>query len=73
MDTFRIEFQYMKSASVLASVEKSSGEIVDMIEHEDINVLNKLDAIFKALYTRHFVVSIFDKKVRFSRAKGLSY
>lgn len=68
-DTFRAEFSYGKDASCFVSVEKQTGEVTEILQHEDIDIILKLDELFKTLWTKHFDVRIYDKDVRFSRRK----
>jgi len=69
IDTFRIEFSYMKAASTFILLEKDSGEFEEKLQHQNINCLLELDEIFRTMYSKHFVVSIYQSGVRFSRRK----
>lgn len=71
-DTFRIEFNYMKSKSSMVLLDKGTGEMEEYMQHADINCLLQLDVMFRTLYNKHFVVAVWEKDVRFSRMKRVN-
>jgi hypothetical protein len=58
----------MKTASTLINLDTDTGEI-EMLEHENLNTLNKLNSIFNTLWNKYFCIGIAEKNKRFSRLR----
>ena len=69
MDTFRIEFNYMKAASTYVTICQDTGELKEVLQHENINTLMQLNELFATLWNKYFQIGIAEKGVRFSRLK----
>ena len=65
-DTYRIEMSYCKSAKSL--VNKDTGQVYD---HADINVIMDCESLYRALYSKHFIVAINQPGERFSRLERI--
>ena len=68
IDTYRIEFNYMKTASTLVDINTDTGEL-RTLEHSNIDTLLKLNDIFNTLWNKYFCIGIAEKNKRFSRLK----